>query len=65
LNTDRQQRTKYMSIFETVGEAALLRAEGDKQLAASLTNVLRRLRQSVTGLFGKIFVDLPDQHPLP
>jgi hypothetical protein len=54
-----------MSIFETVGEAALLRAEGDKQLAASLTDVLRRLRQSVTSLFGKIFVNLPDQHPLP
>nr|WP_294555105.1 hypothetical protein [uncultured Rhodopila sp.] len=54
-----------MSIFETVGEAALLRAEGDKQLAASLAGLLQRLRRSVTDLFGKIFVNLPDQHPLP
>jgi hypothetical protein len=64
-NIDRQQRTKHMSIFETVGEAALLRAEGDKHLAASLSGLLQRLRQSVINLFGKIFVNLPDQHPLP
>nr|WP_294529608.1 hypothetical protein [uncultured Rhodopila sp.] len=54
-----------MSIFETVGEAALLRAEGDKQLAASLAGLLHRLRQSVANLVGKMFVNLPDQHPLP
>nr|WP_294501664.1 hypothetical protein [uncultured Rhodopila sp.] len=54
-----------MSIFETVGEAALLRAEGDKQLAASLANAWSRLRQSVANLFNKILVNVPDQHPLP
>lgn len=54
-----------MSIFETVGEAALLRAEGDKHLAASLAAFFQRLRQSAANLFGKMFVDLPDQHPLP
>ncbi len=54
-----------MSIFETVGKAALLRAEGDRQLAASLSGALSRLRQSVTNLFARIFVNVPDQHPLP
>lgn len=54
-----------MSIFETVGEAALLRAEGDKQLAASLSGALRRVRELLGNLFGKIFINLPDQHPLP
>jgi hypothetical protein len=54
-----------MSIFETVGEAALLRAEGDRQLAASLAQGWNRLRQSVSHLFGSIFTNVPDQHPLP
>lgn len=54
-----------MKIFESAGEAAILRAEGDKQLAASLAATFNRLRQSVANLFGRMFVNLPDQHPLP
>jgi hypothetical protein len=54
-----------MSIFETVGEAALLRVEGDRQLAASLAQGWNRLRQSVTSLFARIFSNVPDQYPLP
>lgn len=54
-----------MSIFETVGEAALLRAEGDRQLAATLASGWRRARQSVAILFARIFSNVPDQHPLP
>jgi hypothetical protein len=54
-----------MSIFETAGEAAILRAEGDRQLAASLAGVLHRLGQTVTNLIARVFVNVPDQHPLP
>jgi hypothetical protein len=54
-----------MSIFETVGEAALLRAEGDRQLASTLAQGWNRLLQSVTHLFGRMFNNVPDQHPLP
>ena len=54
-----------MSIFETVGEAALLRAEGDRQLATILASGWARLRQSLTLLFARMFNNVPDQYPLP
>jgi hypothetical protein len=54
-----------MSIFETVGEAALVRAEGDRQLAFTLAQGWNRLLQSVTQTFTRMFNNVPDQHPLP
>ena len=54
-----------MSIFETAGKAAMLRAEGDRQITTSMAGLLQRLRQSMAVLFGRMFVNVPDQHPLP
>jgi hypothetical protein len=54
-----------MSIFEAVGKAALLRAEGDRQLACSIAQGWNRLQQSVTQRFARMFNNVPDQHPLP
>ena len=54
-----------MTIFETAGKAAILRAEGDRQLAGRLAAGWRRLQQSVTNLFARMFNNVPDQHPLP
>jgi hypothetical protein len=56
------QGTKIMSFLETMGEAALLRAEGNRQLANALAEGFGRLKHAVAKWITNALNHGPNQH---
>jgi hypothetical protein len=54
-----------MSIFETLGQAQLLREEGARQLSAALADGTRSLLRRLARVLASAFRHVPDEHPFP
>ncbi len=54
-----------MSIFETMGQAQMLRDEGNRRLASALAVGARTLMRRLGRLLGKALRSAPGEHQLP